>query len=142
MSDGAAAEGRGGSVYAICGVADIPNRRARGFHLLRRMPDGGERPWHIVVVRWDRKLYGYVNVCPHQGTQLDWEAGQFLDGNGTKLICGKHGALFDIATGDCVEGPCQGATLEPVRLAVVDGDVCVAGVALAEDEEEALQEGE
>lgn len=120
--------------YAICSVRDIPNRRAKGFHLLRREPDGTEQPWHIVIIRWDRKLYGYVNWCPHQGVNLDWERDQFLDGNGTRLICGKHGSLFEIETGVCVDGPCAGERLQPVRLGVLDGDICVRGVVLAEDE--------
>ena len=123
-----------GCVYAICEVRDIRNRRCRGFHLLRRYPDGTERPWHILILRWDRKLHGYVNICPHQGTNLDWEAGQFLDPANTRLMCGKHGALFDVTTGNCVEGPCLGARLEPIPLRVVEGDICVTGVVLAEDD--------
>jgi nitrite reductase/ring-hydroxylating ferredoxin subunit len=129
-----------GYAYAICGVRDIPNRRSKGFHLLRREADGIEKPWHILVVRWDKKLYGYVNSCPHQGVNLDWERNQFLDPNGTRLICGKHGALFEVDTGECVDGPCSGARLESVRLGVLDGDVCVLGVALAEAEETAASE--
>ncbi len=125
------------AVYAICSVADIPNRRAKGFHLVRRDDDGSDKPWHIVIIRWDRKLYGYVNVCPHQGVNLDWEPNQFLDGSGTHLICGKHGSLFEIATGHCVDGPCAGQNLQTVRLAVVDGDICVTGIVLAEDEDPA-----
>jgi nitrite reductase/ring-hydroxylating ferredoxin subunit len=125
-----------GYTYAICGVRDIPNRRSKGFHLLRREPDGTETPWHILVVRWDRKLYGYVNRCPHQGVNLDWERNQFLDPSGARLICGKHGALFEVETGECVEGPCCSERLEPVRLCVLDGDVCVTGVVLAEADEE------
>jgi nitrite reductase/ring-hydroxylating ferredoxin subunit len=120
------------TAYAICGVRDIANRRSKSFHLLRRDVDGAEKPWHILIVRWDRKLYGYVNWCPHQGVNLDWERDQFLDPNGTRLICGKHGALFDVATGECVEGPCLNARLEKVRLSVLDGDVCVNGVELVE----------
>lgn len=120
--------------YAICGVRDIPNRRSKAFHLLRREADGTDRPWHIFVIRWDKKLYAYVNQCPHQGVNLDWERDQFLDPNGTRLICGKHGALFAIDTGECVDGPCRGAQLEPVRLSVLDGDICVTGVELAEDD--------
>jgi nitrite reductase/ring-hydroxylating ferredoxin subunit len=121
--------------YAICSVGDVPNRRPKGFHLLRRQQDGTATPWHIVIVRWDRKLYGYVNRCPHQGVNLDWEQDQFLDGNGTRLICGKHGSLFEVATGACIEGPCIGEQLEPVRLSVLDGDICVSGVALVDADE-------
>jgi nitrite reductase/ring-hydroxylating ferredoxin subunit len=119
--------------YAICSIRDIPNRRGMGFHLLRLEPDGSEKPWHILVVRWDKKLYGYVNRCPHQGVNLDWEHNQFFDPNGTRLICGKHGALFAVDTGECVDGPCSGARLEPVRLGILDGDICVLGVVLAEE---------
>jgi nitrite reductase/ring-hydroxylating ferredoxin subunit len=124
------------AAYAICAVGDIPNRRTRGFHLLRRDPDGTDHPWHIVVIRWDRKLYAYANVCPHQGVHLDWEREQFLDGAGERLVCGKHGAMFDVATGECVDGPCRGDRLEPVRLSVLDGDICVVGVELTEDDDE------
>jgi nitrite reductase/ring-hydroxylating ferredoxin subunit len=120
--------------YAICAVGDIANRRGESFHLLRREADGSETPWHIVIVRWDRKLYGYVNRCPHQGVNLDWEREQFFDPSGTRLICGKHGALFDVMSGECIEGPCRNARLEPVRLSVRDGDICVHGVELVEDD--------
>ena len=118
--------------YVICDVGDIANRRSRSFHLLRRNADGTAAPWHIFIVRWDRKLYGYVNVCPHQGVNLDWERDQFIDPNGTHLICGKHGSRFDVATGECIEGPCLGARLEAVRLSVQEGEICVTGVELVE----------
>jgi nitrite reductase/ring-hydroxylating ferredoxin subunit len=87
-----------------------------------------------LIVRWDRKLYGYVNSCPHHGVNLDWERDQFLDPNGTHLLCGKHGARFDVATGDCIDGPCLNARLEPLKLSVLDGDICITGVDLAEDD--------
>jgi len=120
--------------YAICSVADIPNRRCKGFNLVRLEPDGTERAFNIMIVRWDRKLYGYVNTCPHQGVNLDWEPNQFLDANGTHLICGKHGARFAVDTGECIDGHCLGERLEPLRLSVLDGDICVNDIVLAEEE--------
>jgi len=121
-----------GPAYAICGVGDIPNRRARAFSLLREGPDGRE-PFHIVLVRWDRKIHGYVNRCPHHGSPLDWERDQFFDGGGTKLMCGKHGATFTIDSGTCIAGPCAGRPLERLHLSILDGDICLLGVALVED---------
>ncbi len=124
--------------YAVCQVADIPNRRARAFSLIRLEPGAAEgdppveTPFHILILRWDRKIYGYVNRCPHHGVNLDWERNQFFDAGGTRLICGKHGALFDIETGVCVEGPCRGQQLEPVRLSILAGDICVILVNLVE----------
>ena len=119
--------------YAICTMSDIPSRKARGFNLVRVEADGAERPWPIIVVRWGRQVFGYVNKCPHHGANLDWERNQFLDPTGVRLMCGKHGALFELGTGLCVEGPCKGRGLEPVALTVLDGDICVTGVMLAED---------
>lgn len=121
--------------YAICGMNDIPSRRAVGFQLLIESDDG-PLPWPIIVVRWGKQVFGYVNRCPHHGTNLDWERGQFLDSNGTRLLCGKHGSLFDIGTGQCVEGPCKGNALTAVQLAVLDNDICVTGVTLVEDDED------
>jgi nitrite reductase/ring-hydroxylating ferredoxin subunit len=126
------------AAYAICALDDIPNRRARGFQLLRR--DDGELPkaWSIFVVRWGSQAFGYVNVCPHHGVNLDWERNQFLDPSGLRIMCGKHGALFEIGTGRCVDGPCRGQSLEPIAVSVIDRDVCVSGLDLLTDDEEEL----
>lgn len=128
--------GTQGVAYAICNINDIPSRKARGFHLMRVEGDGTERPWSIVVVRWGRQVFGYVNKCPHNEVNLDWERNQFLDPNGIRLMCGKHGALFDLGTGECIDGPCKGRSLEPIALSLIDDDICVTGVTLLEDEEE------
>lgn len=120
--------------YVICELNDIPSRRAVGVNLMRLDGDNGPVPWPIIIVRWGKQVFGYVNRCPHNNVNLDWERDQFLDPNGVRIMCGKHGALFDIGTGECVGGPCVGEGLEPVALVVLDGDICVLGVALAEDD--------
>jgi nitrite reductase/ring-hydroxylating ferredoxin subunit len=121
--------------YAICSMSDIPSQKARGFQLMRVDDDGTQRPWFVVVVRWGKQVFGYVNKCPHDGVNLDWERNQFLDPNGIRLMCGKHGALFELGTGICVEGPCKGRSLVPVELTILDNDICVTGVTLVEEEE-------
>jgi len=127
--------------YAICAMSDIPSQRARGFQLLIVGDDGAPRPWPIIIVRWGRQIFGYVNKCPHDGVNLDWETNQFLDPNGVRLMCGKHGALFELGTGICVDGPCKGKGLTPIALTVLDNEICITGVRLVEDEEE-LSEGD
>jgi len=124
--------------YAICSMNDIPSQKARGFQLMRVEDDGTKRPWSILVVRWGRQVFGYVNKCPHDGVNLDWERNQFFDPSGIRLMCGKHGALFELGTGQCLEGPCKGRGLTPVALTIIDGEVCATGVTLVEDEEEIL----
>jgi nitrite reductase/ring-hydroxylating ferredoxin subunit len=123
--------------YVVCSLNDIPSQKAYGFNLMRLDEAGQVRPLPIVIVRWGRRVFGYVNRCPHHGVKLDWERNTFLDPSyGTRLMCGKHGALFDFASGECVEGPCRGESLEPVALAVLDDDICITGVTLVEDDEE------
>lgn len=141
MSTPAETESAAPVAYAICSLNDIPSRRAAGFQLLIE-GDDGPRPWPIIVVRWGKHVFGYVNRCPHHGTNLDWERGQFLDTNGTRLLCGKHGSLFDIGTGQCVDGPCKGNALEVVQLAVLGDDICVTGVTLVEDDKDDAQAAE
>jgi nitrite reductase/ring-hydroxylating ferredoxin subunit len=123
--------------YAICRMDDIPSRQARGFQLMTVGDDGASRSWSIFVVRWGRQVFGYVNRCPHNGVNLDWERNQFFDPNGLRLMCGKHGSQFEIGSGRCVDGPCKGESLTPVALVVLDDDICVTGVTLVEDDVDA-----
>ncbi len=48
--------------------------------------------------------------------------------------CGQHGALFEIETGQCVDGPCEAKSLEPIAVAIIDGEVCLCGGKLIEDD--------
>ena len=122
-------------LFAICEVEDIPNRTALPFVLARRGEDGHVQPWPIFVLRWGKHVRAYENRCPHQDTNLDWEQGQFLDSEGTRIMCGKHGALFDLGSGECVEGPCMGVHLSAIEATIDDGDICLVGVELIEDDD-------
>jgi nitrite reductase/ring-hydroxylating ferredoxin subunit len=57
---------------------------------------------------------------------LDWTPDRFLSADGSMLICATHGALFEIATGVCVSGPCQGDQLTQVEFSIRDGMVLIA----------------
>jgi nitrite reductase/ring-hydroxylating ferredoxin subunit len=123
------------NVYVIGRANDLAPGEAAPYSLLRRSESGDGRPFAMFVVRLSRDSYvGYVNACPHQRTWLNFNAGVFFDEDRSRLKCGRHGARFDIRTGLCVEGPCQGAALEPVALAVIDGDLCICDVELVEDD--------
>ncbi|TAL06378.1 MAG: Rieske (2Fe-2S) protein, partial [Porticoccaceae bacterium] len=47
--------------------------------------------------------------------------------DGRHIHCQVHGALFDIATGRCVAGPCAGKHLEAVTFRILDGDLSLDG---------------
>lgn len=122
-------------VYVICDTDRIERGDAKAFSLSRMTEAGESRPFPIVVVRTQTDDYfGYVNVCPHNGTWLNIGDGTFFTRDRAFLRCGRHGATFEIDSGLCIEGECRGKSLEPVAIAVVDGEVCICGIKLAEDE--------
>lgn len=122
-------------VFVVCRAGDIERGDARAFSLSRINAAGEGRPFPIVIVRTHADDYfGYVNSCPHEKTWLNIGAGEFFSRDRAFLRCGRHGATFEIDTGLCIEGDCRGKSLEPIALAVVDGDVCICGMALVEDD--------
>ena len=121
-------------VFAVCAADAIERGGAKGFSLSRIDETGESRPFPIVVLRTFANDYlGYVNRCPHDGVWLNIGSGEFFSPDRAFLKCGRHGAIFEIDTGSCVDGPCSGQSLEPVALAVIGGDVCLCGVNLVED---------
>lgn len=61
-------------------------------------------------VRYKGQVYGYLNRCPHMGSELDWEGSVFTRA-GDQLMCARHGATFTPDTGVCTGGPCQPSKL-------------------------------
>lgn len=66
----------------------------------------------------DKKVFCYINSCPHTGATLNWNPNQFLDVNQEFIQCSLHGALFEKSSGLCIRGPCVGTNLQvlPVEL--------------------------
>jgi nitrite reductase/ring-hydroxylating ferredoxin subunit len=123
------------SVFVICSAKSIERGSARPFSLSRITENGDARPFPIVIVRTDAdEFVGYVNSCPHEGIWLNFGAGEFFNSDRSLLKCGRHGAQFEIITGACVDGPCKGKSLEPLALTVIDGEVCLCGIDLVEDD--------
>lgn len=98
---------------AVCHMDDLPDPGARGFDVLG---PGRER---LFIVRRGGVLHGYLDRCPHYGTTpLPWRKDAYLNAAGTRIVCASHGAEFDVATGACILGPCQGQALQAVPLRV------------------------
>ena len=77
------------------------------------------------AIRFVGRVSAFVNRCPHLGTELDWQPGEFFEEGGLYLACSTHGALFEPGTGFCVAGPCRGASLERLQVRENDGRVFV-----------------
>lgn len=97
--------------------------------------DGGARNFvlemkagrfHGFAVRVGDAVHGYVDRCPHMGLPLAQLLDAYLTDDGSLIQCGWHGALFRIADGVCVGGPCSGAALASWPLQVRDGAILTA----------------
>ncbi|MFD1121077.1 Rieske (2Fe-2S) protein [Methylophilus flavus] len=77
------------------------------------------------VVRFQGKVYAYVNRCAHVPVELDWEHGKFFNMTQEWLICATHGAMYSPQNGRCIVGPCQGKSLSPIPVSERDGIVTV-----------------
>ena len=100
----------------IAMTEEIPEREARAFDT-----DDGRT---IFITQRDGAYYAYNNLCPHLQTELEFLENQFCDGE--QIECSTHGALFDVESGECISGPCQGDFLEKVKIDVhSDGGIYI-----------------
>ncbi|MDW8258340.1 MAG: Rieske 2Fe-2S domain-containing protein [Gammaproteobacteria bacterium] len=100
----------------LCRLDDIGHGGARGVVLAHR-----GWPLRGLVVRLaNGELRGYLNWCPHRGHPLNLRPHEFLTPDGAALQCRSHGAIFTKDTGACIAGPCNGRSLRPVPLQIVD----------------------
>ena len=106
----------------VCRLEDLDDPGCREFRI-----GDGDWPFKGFVVRQGDDVYAYQNFCMHVGHPLNWNPDRFLTEDGSKIICASHGAMYDIASGDCVGGPCRGKTLRRVHCEVRDGVVVVKG---------------
>src|SRR5690554_4988092 len=70
-------------------------------------------------VRYQGTAYGYLNRCPHMGSELDWENSVFTRA-GDQLMCARHGATFAPDTGLCTGGPCRSSRLHALNVTEVN----------------------
>jgi nitrite reductase/ring-hydroxylating ferredoxin subunit len=103
----------------ICASAALAEG-GKGVRFTLASQGGEERGF---AVRHYGRVCAFVNRCPHLGTELDWQPGEFFEESGLYLVCSTHGAIFEPATGFCVAGPCRGASLEPLQVREQGGEV-------------------
>ncbi|HMA48856.1 MAG TPA: Rieske (2Fe-2S) protein [Magnetospirillaceae bacterium] len=109
-------------VGVALGALDIvADGKARGFVI--EMQAGR---FYGFVVRQGETVRGYVDRCPHMGFQLVQRLDDYLTPSGEMIACAWHSALFDIADGRCLGGPCRGQRLIPWPVAVIDGRIVTA----------------
>ena len=75
------------------------------------------------VIRFNGTVYGYLNRCAHLMLELDWDDAEFFDESKDYLICSNHGAMFEPQSGECINGPCYGASLTSVEVREVKENI-------------------
>jgi nitrite reductase/ring-hydroxylating ferredoxin subunit len=101
----------------LCRLHDLPEGDSRGFD-----PFGVGQDT-LLVIRRGRELYAWLNSCPHiAGTPMAWRKDAFLNAARDRIVCSAHGALFDVVSGHCDLGPCQGHSLTPLRVRLAGDD--------------------
>jgi nitrite reductase/ring-hydroxylating ferredoxin subunit len=79
-------------------------------------------PDEALVLR-DREgqVRAYRNLCKHLPIPIDSGSRRFLAPDGTHLLCRTHGATYRPEDGLCIEGPCQGDSLDAFAVDEEDG---------------------
>lgn len=81
------------------------------------------RPARAFALRYDGKVVAYLNRCVHVPSEMDWQPGEFLDGEREFILCTMHGAMYEPSSGRCVSGPCGRGRLSAVEVEERDGQV-------------------
>lgn len=104
-------------MHALCKLDEIEDGNARAFdHPLKE-----DRS--IIITRLGDKCWGFLNMCPHMGIELQFQNDKFMSFDGSQLQCSMHGALFDITSGYCTWGPCSGQSLVGIPLVLEKGTI-------------------
>ena len=105
----------------------LPFAPATGTRLcaLEEIPEGGGKEvrfgegkdaFGVLLLRRAEAVWAYRNCCPHHLLPLNFEPDLFHTFDGEILMCAHHTAMFRIEDGYCYDGPCLGASLQPVPL--------------------------
>ena len=77
----------------------------------------------VILARRGERIAAFVNQCPHAGYPLQRADGTIIVQEGRYLLCAAHGASFELDTGACAGGPCNGTGLAALPIQVSDGRV-------------------
>lgn len=103
----------------LCASADLAERgRAYVFDVLHY-----REPARAFALRYDGKVVAYLNRCLHVPAEMDWQPGEFLDGDKRFIICSIHGAVYEPESGRCAGGPCGRGKLTSIEVEERDGQV-------------------
>jgi len=98
---------------------------AEGSHLKLQLVFEG-RPEECLLLRFEGKVYAYINRCVHMPRRLDCEKKQIFDHSGRYLRCSMHGIVYTPQTGTSISTMCEGEQLRAVDSYEEGGEVGLA----------------
>lgn len=103
----------------LCAGAELAEKgRAVLFEVMHY-----REPARAFALRFEGRVVAYLNRCVHVPTELDWQPGEFLDGDRRFIICAIHGATYEPQSGHCAGGPCGSGKLTRIATVERDGEV-------------------
>jgi len=79
----------------------------------------------LLLLGSDGEPRAYVNRCRHLPIPIDAGSRSYLTNDKQHLLCGTHGALYQLDDGKCVAGPCLHMELERLPIEIEDGTLFV-----------------
>ena len=101
---------------------------------LEEISDGGAKEYifgrgvtvfSMFVVRQGATVFGYLNICPHYSSPLNYRQGDFLNEDCSRIRCTMHFAEFRIEDGRGLSGAAEGCWLDPVPVQVQNGLIVI-----------------
>lgn len=102
-------------------LEEVPDGEAREYVFGR-----GTTIFSMFVVRRGEKVYGYLNLCPHYSSPLNYRAGEFMNEERTRIRCTMHYSEFRIEDGFGIAGAALNCWLDPVPVEVEDGQIIIS----------------
>jgi nitrite reductase/ring-hydroxylating ferredoxin subunit len=106
----------------VCAFADVADGQSRVVIFGKDWT-----AFELIVVRTGEHVWGYVNECKHMPLPLNLLDDHAVETVKHHFLCDHHCARFRFSDGYCVEGPCEGQSLDAVPLAVRGSRVVIAG---------------
>jgi nitrite reductase/ring-hydroxylating ferredoxin subunit len=88
----------------------------------------GTTVFSMFVVRRGRSVYGYLNICPHYSSPLNYRAGEFLSEDRRFIRCTMHFSEFRIEDGFGVSGAAERCWLDPVPVHIESDMIVISHV--------------
>ncbi|WP_028456569.1 Rieske (2Fe-2S) protein [Chitinilyticum litopenaei] len=104
-------------------LGDAAQLLERGLALKFTVTDHKGVEHQAIALRFEGRVYAYLNECAHVPIELDFNPGDVFDLSREYLVCSTHGAYYLPHTGLCVGGPCPGRRLHGLPVEERDGQL-------------------